>query len=231
FYLGKVMHTNNMISDLSVLGFFDRLAEYPTGPYWYLHTLVICTVVYYIIYKVLNLSKMTALVLTGVILYGLSLIIAGLIWDNVIYFLIGVFIFRSGKTFTHMISPSAFAVIPLVILFLSPANFHNGSLAGIAITILMISFLLFLYKYCPSMLSRLFTYLGKNSLAIVVFSPLFTVVSKYVMPYFSFDPTSICFYIVATIFVVACCLVCAKLFDVLRLSRFIFIKEKFYVNY
>ena len=48
---GKSIHTTNTIDNLSVLSFLDRILEYPIGPYWYIHTLVICTVVYWIVYR------------------------------------------------------------------------------------------------------------------------------------------------------------------------------------
>lgn len=231
FFLGKTMHTSNSIDSLTILSFVDRIAEYPIGPYWYIHTLIFCYIVYYLIYRVLKQKQMTALVLTGLALYGLSLIISGLSWANIIYFLIGVFIFRSGKAFMEVISPSAFAILPLCLLFASSDNFHRGSLAGIAITVLVISLLLFAYKYCFNNIRRFLSYLGKNSLAIVVFSPIFTVATKIVEPYFRFDSTAICFAVFALSFVVACCLASAWLCDKLHISKYLFCKDKFYIAY
>ena len=173
---------------------------------------------------------MTALILTGFTLYGLTLVVAGFSWGNVIYFLIGVYILRCGKSFMEMITPSLFAILPLCILFASSDNYHRGTLAGVAITILVISLLLALFNYCPDNVRRLFYYLGKNSLAIVVFSPIFTVVTKMVAPLFSFDPTAISFVIFALCFVVTCCLFSAWVCDKIGISKFIFCKDNFYVS-
>ncbi len=230
YFLGKVMHTTNAIDHLTVWNFIDRIAEQPSGPYWYLHTLIICIFVYYLVFKILKLSNISGLILMGLILYGLSLVIYGLNWANVVYFLIGVYILRCGKSFMEMIPPSFFAILPLCVLFSSTDNYHNGSLAGIAITLLVISFLLFAYSYCPEKLRKLLLYLGKNSLAIVVFSPIFTVATKMATPFFSFDPSAICFAVFALGFVVICCLASAWLCDRLHISKYLFCKEKFYVE-
>ena len=148
-----------------------------------------------------------------------------------IYFLIGVYILRCGKSFMEMITPSLLAFLPLCILFASSDNYHRGALAGVAITILVISLLLALFNYCPDNAKRFLYYLGKNSFAIVVFSPIFTVVTKMAGPYFSFDPTAISFVIVALIFVIICCLFSAWVCDKIGISKYIFCKDNFYISF
>lgn len=231
FFLGKAMHTSNSVNNLTIFSFADRIAEHPSGPYWYIHTLVICTVIYYLVYRVFKLKEMTALILMGFALYGLTILIAGFSWDNATYFLIGVYILRSGKSFMEMIAPSSLAILPLCILFASSDNFHRGSLAGIAITIFVISFLLFIYNYCSERVKKFFYYLGKNSLAIVVFSPMFTVLTKIAAPYFYFDPTAMCFVLFALSFVVTCSLFSAWLCDKTHISKIVFCKDYFYVPF
>ncbi len=231
FFFGKMMNTTNSIGDLTFIGFIDRIAENPSGPYWYIHTLILCTVVYYAVYQVIKLKGMSALILTGMVLYALTLVIDGFSWNNVIYFLIGVYMLRCGKGFIEMITPSVWAILPLCLLFASRGNYQKGTLAGVAITILVISFLLFTFNHCPERIKKFFFYLGKNSFAIIVFSPIFTAVTKMATPIFSFDPTAICFVIFALSFVVTCCLISAWLCDKIGISKYIFCKNKFYVSY
>lgn len=230
-FLGNSMHSNTSVANLTLPVVLDKILEDPSNPYWYLHTLIISTVIYYVVYKILKLKSMTAFILTGLILYGLTLFITRFHWVNVICFLIGVYISKSGKNFLEAIPSSPLALIPLCILFSSRENCHTGTFAGIAITILVISFLLFAYNYIGNAARRLLQYLGSNSLAILVFSPIFTVITKMAVPYFSFDPTVICFAILALTFVVAGCLCCAWISDKLHLSKFIFAKDQFYVHY
>ena len=231
YYLGGSLGAHNAIERLTATDFVIRILTLPTGPYWYLHTLVICIAVYWLVYRVLRLQGISGLALSGLVLYGMSLFIEALDWSNVIYFLLGLFIMRSGYSFLKVITPSFIALLPLVVLFSSRENFHNGSLAGVAITVLVISLLLAIYPYCGKVVRSGLSYIGRNSLAIVVFSPIFTIATKKVAPYFSFDPTAITFAIVSLALIVACCLLCAYLSDKLRISRFVFLKDYFYRPY
>ena len=231
YLLGNTMHSNTSVSSLTLAGVLDKILENPSNPYWYLHTLIISTIIYYVVYKILKLKSMTAFILTGLILYGLTLFVTRLHWINVICFLIGVWISRSGRSFLDAIPASPLAILPLCILFSDRENYHTGTFAGITITILVISFLLFAYNYVDNGARRLLHYFGSNSLAILVFSPIFTVITKMAVPYFSFDPTAICFAVVALAFVVTGCLCCAWLSDKLHISRYLFAKDKFYIKY
>ena len=231
YLLGNTMHSISHVENLTLSGVLDNILENPTNPYWYLHSLIISTVVYYVVYKVFKLKSMTAFILTGLILYGLSLFVTRLHWVNIICFLIGVYISKSGRNFLEAIPASPLALLPLCILFSNRENYHTGSFAGIAITILVISFLLFAYNYVGNGARRVLHYLGSNSLTILVFSPIFTVITKMAIPYFKFDPTAICFGVLGLIFVVMSCLFCAWLSDKLHLSKYLFAKDQFYVKY
>ena len=89
YYLGGSLGAHNAIGQLTATDFIMRVATLPTGPYWYLHTLILCTAIYYVIYRLLKLKGISGLALTGLILFGLSLVIEGFHWDYAIYFLIG----------------------------------------------------------------------------------------------------------------------------------------------
>lgn len=230
-FLGVYFHTSNSVEDLSLSYYLYKVLECPIGTYWYLHTLVICSSIYYLVYRVFKLKSVSGIAMTGIILYGLALLITGFKWNNVIYFLLGIYILRCGKTFLEMIPPSFIVVLPLIILFSSSDNFNRGSLAGITITLLTISFLLFVYNYSPKKINKAMCYVGKNSLSIVVFSPIFTIATRLIIPFFQYDQTKISFVIIALCFVVFGSLLSARLCDKLGISRFIFCKEKFYVSY
>ena len=231
YYIGGQLGAHNAIAQLTARDFAIRVATQPTGPYWYIHTLAISTIIYWLVYKVLKLNGISGLALVALTLYGLTVVIEGLSWCNVIYFVIGIFIYRNGHSFLDTITPSFVAALPLIVLFWFPDNYDNGTLAGIAITVLIISLLLALYSYCPHTLKNAFAYLGRNSLAIVLFSPIFTIATKKLTPLFSFDPTALTFLIVALPIVMTGCLASAYLCDKLHLSRIIFLKNRFYSPY
>lgn len=230
FFLGQKMKTSVTMDELSITSIISTVITHPKGPYWYIHTMIICTLMYYFSYRVFKLQKMTALVVTGVLLYGLSLIGCGLGWGNAIYFLLGIYLFRSGKAFTEMVSPSYLTFLPLIILFSSSDNYNRGSLAGITITLLVISFLLATYSHCPNHLKRFFLYTGRNSLSIVVFAPIFTATAKMAFPLFKFDSSIICYAIFALSFTIACSMLCAWLSDKLHISKYIFCKDHIYTK-
>jgi len=64
------------------------------------------------------------------------------------------------------------------LLFIKDENLNRNTLAGIAITILTISIIFQSYSILSSKICHLIAYLGKNSLSIVIFSPIFTVRMK-----------------------------------------------------
>lgn len=231
FFMGKVLGSSNQMENLDLWEFLSNIILSPLGTYWYIHTLIICSTTYYLMHKLCKKEEFAGLVLTGVALYGISNVISSLEWYNVIYFLIGLCIQRSNRSFIDTVPPSLIVIFPLILLFSSSDNFYRGSMAGIAITVFVISFLLYMYNHISSRLRKLLCYLGKNSLAIVIFSPAFTILTKIVEPYFNFDPTAIFFLLFAPSFVISGCLFTAWLIDKLNISRYIFLKDKLYVNY
>lgn len=56
---------------------------------------------------------------------------------------------------------------------------------------------------------------------ILLFSPLFTVVTKFYAPFFAFDDSAILWTVFSLSLVVSLCLFCAMLFDRLSLSRIV----------
>ena len=112
------------------------------GPYWYLHTLILCSLIYYITFRYVRLSVVSRLVVTGVCLFALSHWGGLMNFSNALYFLIGMTVSQSGLRFTQVFRATTFAIVPFVILCCFPANLDRGTLAGVAITWLSISLLL-----------------------------------------------------------------------------------------
>lgn len=228
YFVGRAVGANNSVSEFSLMSMLTYIADTPKGPYWYLHTLIICSVTYYISYTLLRLKLLSGLILTALLLYGISLI-CGMSWINAWYFLIGIFIARcSGGVFTDIIKRSWIAVLPLLLLFANEDNMNRGTLAGITITLLVISLMLQVYEYTPSKIRKFVIFLGKNSLAIVVFSPIFTAGMKKLAPLFYFDSTDICFAICATSLTIGLSILSASVIDRIKISRFLFFKDKIY---
>lgn len=102
------------------------------------------------------------------------------------------------------------------------ANLDRGTLAGVAITWLSISLLLAAYGYLPVQAKRLSFFIGRNTLVILLFSPIFTILSKAFLPVFAFDPTGMLFLVTATAFTLSGCMGMAWAMDKMHVSRFFF---------
>lgn len=195
----------------------------PIGPYWYLHTLIICSVVYYIINRacrrVNHVSFLIILSMSlGIFAYGFRL----LSFANVLYFIAGVAIFRSKLEFLSIFQPSPWAIIPFIALCFSPEGLDRFTLAGFAMTYLIISFLLFLYDWTPSKWRKTGCFIGRNTLVILLFSPIFTMTARIFVPFFSFDPSGLCFTAVTLIFVIVGCMCIAWVMDKIHVSPYFF---------
>lgn len=79
----------------------------------------------------------------------------------------------------------------------------------------------------PDTLRRLVAFIGRNTLSILLFSPLFTLLSKQWVPCFAFDPTVTVFTFVSVAFTVCGSLALAWAMGRLNVSRFFCGKDEF----
>lgn len=198
----------------------------PMGPYWYLHTLILCSIAYYIVYQNVRLNKVSRLIVLGLFFFVLSDVFNMLSFCNAVYFMVGIVIHQSKQSFINIFQPSALAIIPLILLCWFPENWNRATLAGFAITYLAISSLLFAYRYLPDKAKIISHFIGRNTFSILLFSPIFTILAKVLVPFFAFDPSGICFILVVVPFAIAGCIAITWVTDHLRLSRFCFGKER-----
>ena len=168
---------------------------------------------------------MTHLIILGVVFFVLSYYIGLLSFDNALYFMAGMLIRQTGVTFISAFQPCKLSIIPLIILCSFSTNLNRGTLAGITITYLTISFLLSVYSYIPSKIKSINSFIGRNTLIILLFSPIFTLLSKQLIPLFSFEPYGILFMCVAVTFTLLGCFTIAWLMDKLHVTRFLLGKK------
>lgn len=203
----------------------DKMFLHPMGPYWYLHTLILCSLVYYATFRLTRLSVVSRLLVAGVCLFALSYWGGVMNFSNALYFLIGMAASQSGLRFTQLFRGTPLAIVPLVLLCCFPDNLDRGTLAGVAITWLSVSLLLAAYSYLPAQAKRISSFIGRNTLVILLFSPIFTILSKAFLPIFAFDPTGMLFLAAATVFTLTGSLGVAWTMDKMHASRFFFGKR------
>jgi len=191
------------IPELNVSTFLYHFFISPVGPYWFLHTLIICAVVYkfwHTIFASSTSKQAIAMVLTIWVLAQYVHIIS---FASGCFFIAGAVLRRTNIHITNVLSPNILALIALAVLYTNPAFFVEESLSGIAIVYVMMSVMLLTNNLSPHFLRTKVCYIGERTLPIYLYSPLFTFLFKAFKLYFSFDPTRLVFAIVAT----TCCII------------------------
>ncbi len=128
--LSSFLPVRDGIDHLTVSSFADKFFVHPLGPYWYLHTLILCGIGYFIIWQQKGCNTISRLILLGFYLAGLAFVQL-VAWDVSLYFLLGIIIRQSKLTFLQVFRPSWLAFIALLWLSCYPETFHKGSLGGL----------------------------------------------------------------------------------------------------
>ncbi|MEG1076290.1 MAG: acyltransferase [Mucinivorans sp.] len=219
--MSSVLPVRESVDNISILFLLDKVFLSPMGPYWYLHTFVVCCLVYYVVDKIsARMNNISSFIILGLCFWILSYWFNIISMANAIYFMIGVVLNRCRLNFLSVFQPSAWALVPLVVLCAYPTNLNRYSLAGIVITYLFISLFLCAYRYIPEKVKSKMHFVGMNTLPILLFSPIFTILSKALVPLFSFDPSGLIFMCVAVTFVISGCFFISWLMDRMNLSRY-----------
>lgn len=215
---GKFIGASNTF-DGGVLTLLSKIAFLPSGTYWYLHTMAICLTIYYIVNRYV-MKGLSGILISSIILYTLSVGIPGFKWGDIIYFIIGI-LFRNANFEINEKLKSSISLLCFVLIIIFANDISRCSIPGIGLTLTFLGFIFDLKDRIPKCISNYISYIGRNSLAIVLFSPLFTVVAKVCAPFFAFDGTRIIGTICCLSMIVTLCLFCAILFDRSSLSRII----------
>ncbi len=243
-YVASLLPINDHIDNLTPLVFLDRLLLHPIGPTWFLHALILCGAVYYwtlsssplkeespAAKEALPLSEglggserwvWTRFILIGIAYYVLAHFLGILSFSSAMYFLAGAILRQSGTNFVEFFRPSSLSIIFFILLACLSERPNQASLNGVLIAYFAISTLLSIYKHLPPAPRTMLLFLGRNSLMLYVFSPIFTVLCKRLVPYLQFDPTGLIFLLVSLAFCVTGSLLIAWLMDLTRISRFFF---------
>ena len=230
-YMASILPINEHIEQLTPLVFLDCLLLHPLGPYWYLHALILCGAVYYWTLSISPLKGESPAVkealplreglggserwawlrvcLTAIAYYVLARVFGILSFSSALYFLAGAALRQSGTDFIRFFRPSWLSVVAFVLLACFTESPNQATLSGILIAYSAIS-------------SLGGVFLGRNSLPLYVFSPIFTVLCKQLVPYLKFDPTGLLFLVVSLTFCVTGSLLIAWLIDLVGISKYFF---------
>ncbi len=226
--MASILPIHEHIDGLTVGVILDKLFLHPIGPYWYIHTLILCYLLV-IIADVFTryIPKWTSGVMVLIIL-GISSWVDIIYWVNGVYFLVGFLLSQKQYTLTKVFYSRWWMGLIIVGLYLLPLwnnsliGVYKHSLRGIAIVYCMIGFLIWVYTKLNHWKSMsVFLYVGRNTLPILLFSPIFTFVCKYLIPFLTWDSTGLLFALISTIIAIGGSLLIAWVMDKLHLSRFV----------
>lgn len=223
--LSSVLPVRDGIDHLTVFIFADKFFVHPLGPYWYLHTLILCGIGYFIVWQQKKCSIISRLILLGFYLAGLAFVQL-VAWDVSLYFVLGIIIHQSKLSFLQVFRPSWLAFIALLWLSCYPETFHKGSLGGLVTVYLVISAALAVFPLLHQCIKKAALFLGRNSLALFLFSPIFTMACKIFIPYLTFDSSRMLFLTLSLPLCILGALAVCRVLDALHLSPWLFGRKK-----
>lgn len=228
----SVLPVREQVGELSVINVIRRILIEPAGPYWYLHTLMLCRMVHYFMDRLFRrkLDNLGLLIITALVFWGISHGAGLMAFSNSMFFLAGAAIRSFKLDFTTLFSSSVWSVIPFAVLCCYPENLGGFTLAGCAIVYFIISFLLWIYSFLPLTILKFSLFVGKNTLCLLLFSPVFTMLSRVYQPLFMFEPTGVCFAVVTIMLTVTGCFFITWCMDKLGISPWFFGQERMLKN-
>ena len=249
--MASLLPIREHIDRLTVGVLVDHIFLHPMGPYWYLHTLMICGICYYIAFKkpegrfssVLKqekpllpikmlslenqvlLGRFTLLALFLLLLsYGCGLLSIA----NAAYFLVGAIVRQAVGNF-RLAFPARWWTLGLLLVWcIDPSHYDRASFAGACLVFLVIGSLLWIYQLgIPQSLRKLFLFIGRNTLPLLLFSPIFTILAKYYQALLlRAEPTGIFFMVVSVILAIAGSYGITWLMDISGISKLFFGKKE-----
>ncbi len=220
--MASILPINEHIDNLTPGLFINRLLLNPIGPYWYLQTIIICELIAYYTARATKNHKPVSILICAILFYLTSLALGKFSFVYSLYFLAGFIIRQSGRGFMEVIRPWPLSVIAFAALCLSPMTINPRWFLP---AYFAISTALWLCRFIKGKLSTLLQFIGRNSLVIYIFSPIFTILCKQLIPLFESDTTGLLFAFVSTPLCIAGSLGIGKLLDIMRISPLMFGKE------
>lgn len=227
----------------------DHIFLHPIGPYWYLHTLMLCGACYYIAFMKLEgrtatlwkakpllpvrmMSRDNQVLLCRFVVLALLLCLLSygceiLSTANAAYFLAGAVIRHTVGSFRQAFPSRWWTLGLLAVWCLDPSHYDKASFAGACVVFLVICSLLWLYQLqVPERLRRLLLFIGRNTFPLLLFSPVFTMLAKYYQSLLlRMEPTGMLFLAVSVVFAIAGSFGITRMMDVTGLSRLFFGKD------
>lgn len=220
----SMLPVSDHVDNLTPLVLLDKVLLNPLGPYWYLHTMIVCGLIAKAAHSipVANFLRLLAMAIVMVVVSQSPLTLS---LPCAMYYLAGHALRTTGQPFTLFFPATLLAILPFAVLAFFPTNLDKATPGGAVMVYLSVCSLLAACRLSGNRLRQLFSFLGRRSLLLYVFSPVFTLSAKVLVPFLAFDPTGFLFLVLSLSLAVCGCLAIGYVLDRLHISPWIFGKN------
>ena len=233
--LSYFMPVRDGITELSLSQICEKIFVTSIGPYWFIQTMIICGILYYVSFKgaiwgTLRQGKTTMSTTTSLFIFATLLLLLSktpaLSPSAATYYFIGAVLRQCHIGFDRIFRPSPVALLLWINLLGLEEWYDWGTLAIVFSCWCCISSLMWIHSLinrlqdnaCVRKTEDTLLYIGRNTLPIYLFHPIFTMAAKFYHPLFSWDRSEICFALVTIFIAIAGSIGIAKMMEKTHLA-------------
>lgn len=233
--LSYFMPVRDGITELSLSQICEKIFVTSIGPYWFIQTMIICGILYYVSFKgaiwgTLRQGKTTMSTTTSLFIFATLLLLLSktpaLSPSAATYYFIGAVLRQCHIGFDRIFRPSPVALLLWINLLGLEEWYDWGTLAIVFSCWCCISSLMWIHSLikrlqdnaCVRKTEDTLLYIGRNTLPIYLFHPIFTMVAKFYHPLFSWDRSEIIFALVTIFIAIAGSIGIAKMMEKTHLA-------------
>lgn len=233
--LSYFMPVRDGITELSLSQICEKIFVTSIGPYWFIQTMIICGILYYVSFKgaiwgTLRQGKTTMSTTTSLFIFATLLLLLSktpaLSPSAATYYFIGAVLRQCHIGFDRIFRPSPVALLLWINLLGLEEWYDWGTLAIVFSCWCCISSLMWIHSLINHLQDNVsvrktedtLLYMGRNTLPIYLFHPIFTMAAKFYHPLFSWDRSEIIFALVTVFIAIAGSIGIAKMMEKTRLA-------------
>lgn len=233
--LSYFMPVRDGITELSLSQICEKIFVTSIGPYWFIQTMIICGILYYVSFKgetwgSLRQGKTTMSTTTSLFIFATLLLLLSktpaLSPSAATYYFIGAVLRQCHIGFDRIFRPSPVSLLLWINLLGLEEWYDWGTLAIVFSCWCCISSLMWIHSLinrlqdnaCVRKTEDTLLYIGRNTLPIYLFHPIFTMAAKFYHPLFSWDRSEIIFALVTIFIAIAGSIGIAKMMEKTHLA-------------
>ena len=189
------------------------------GPYWFFRVMMICGFLYFATFSLLRRqSNIIKLIAYGIVLLCVARFTPLLDWEPAFYFFLGAVLRVSAADYNKIFAPSGLSALPLLLILLISSQWDWSNLMVLVMVFCFLSLTAYLKRFCHGKFLDTILYIGRNTLPIYMFHPIFTMSGKFLLPLFRFDGSGILHALVVVVIGITGSLLLAKALDKSHIS-------------